>query len=571
MIRARCLLIPALLICAAAGESLAQNALGDGRALDRNLQVGSGGVLPGRRDPVMDTIRFNNSVMYGTATGGRSFRGNLGYRAPDQFSGRLGSDDLYTFKRDAATSGLAAVGVRGSDALRYQFAATTGGSAPTIMGHSFGELPRSGTVVTSGAPNALRSTSEFLTARASRPSLVGLRQDEWGAEYVARASPLLGVSWQKTRESPLGAPVSNDPNAPPPAAVTPLTGLESATPRVNAAFDTGVAPKKDEKEKPRPPTMVYTRVLEDVRTEVDKGRAQPIDPRVPALPGTTPDPNAKPVTPEPQTLELQLERLRAQMRGEKPPKTMKEVLERRERDARNDPIVPTQPQPDRPSDLVPGAPTTPRLTPEERQAQRFPGDRLSELTPELLSGIRKSGEKRVDTLVETPRLGVQTPSKDTENYTRMMESGQSWLAKGRYFDAEDRFTRALAAAPGDPMARAGRVNAQLAAGLYLSAVANLRLLFTDHPELVGTKYADNLMPNADRCGKIASQLRIELEQSGSALQRDAAFLMAYLGYQRDDAPLAKAGLEEFARRVDPESASDQAMLNLVQAAWGGGK
>lgn len=582
-----------------AGTAHGQHALGDGRALDRNLQSNSGGALPGRRDSLQDTLRFNNAVIHGTATGGKSFRGVVGYRASDEFGGHLGSDDIYYFKRDSLQAETPSFGVRGTDALRYQFGATTGGVVPAYMIAGPGTLARSGTVTTSGTPNALRSTAEFLAARAVRPSVVGERQDEWGAQYVAQASPLLGVSWNKTRNSPLEAAARTDlknplgqPTPPPPGAFpapAPLSGLESSVPGVANGLDRGPA---NETPRATPPNQIVTRVMNELRTEVG-GRVEPIAPVDPSrppnnanplagstpAPGTTPGatvpgqipgqtpgqipgtlpgttaPGTAPTPPEPQTLELQLERLRASMRGEVAPKTMKEIEARRDAEKKRD--AATKPP-------AADGKTAPAAQPPR---EIIPPDGL---TPEMIRGLRKTGEKKVNSLIEPSAPGdPNTPgAKDMDMYQSMMDSGQTWLAKGRYFDAEDRFTRAIAAAPGDPMARAGRVNAQLGAGLFLSAAANLRTLLTDHPELVATRYADNLMPNADRSGKIAVQLRQELNAPSSALQRDAAFLMAYLGYQREDNALIADGLAEFAKKVDPENAKDEALLALIVAAWG---
>lgn len=576
-----------------AGAAHGQHALGDGRALDRNLQSNSGGALPGRRDSLQDTLRFNNAVIHGTATGGKSFRGVVGYRATDQFGGHLGSDDIYYFKRDSMAAESPAFGVRGTDALRYQFGATTGNIVPAYMVAGPGTLARSGTVTTSGTPNALRSTSEFLAARAVRPSVVGQRQDEWGAQYVAQASPLLGVSWTKTRASPLEAAARTDlkaplgqPTPPPPGAFpapSPLSGLESSVPGVPNGLDR-VA--ENETPRPAPPNQIVTRVMNELRTEVG-GRVDPIAPIDPTRPpnnanplaGSTPAPGATPGTaapgqppgtlpgttapgtvptaptpPEPQTLELQLERLRASMRGEVAPKTMKDIEARREAEKKRDAAAKP------PVEDGKGAPSA------QPPREIIPPDGL---TPEMIRGLRKSGEKKVNSLIEPSAPGdPNTPgAKDMDMYQSMMTAGQTWLSKGRYFDAEDRFTRAIAAAPGDPMARAGRVNAQLGAGLFLSAAANLRTLLTDHPELVATRYAENLMPSADRSGKVAVQLRQELNAPSSALQRDAAFLMAYLGYQREDNALIADGLAEFANRIDPENAKDEALLALIVAAW----
>src|SRR5690242_13610043 len=82
--------LTAALLVALASPAIAQ--IGTGRALDRNLQRGSGGVNP-RSNSYADELRFRNAVVTGNAPGGFSFRGDVGYRAAGEFSSRLGSDD----------------------------------------------------------------------------------------------------------------------------------------------------------------------------------------------------------------------------------------------------------------------------------------------------------------------------------------------------------------------------------------------------------------------------------------------------------------------------------------------
>ena len=117
----------ALLLFAGSAAN-AQNALGDGNALDANPgQYGSSNYA---RPSLVDELRFRNSIATGNAPGGLSFRGDLGYRSAGEFTGELGSDSLFAFRRDSLYSGLAGMGIRGTDALQYQFALTTGSAPP---------------------------------------------------------------------------------------------------------------------------------------------------------------------------------------------------------------------------------------------------------------------------------------------------------------------------------------------------------------------------------------------------------------------------------------------------------
>src|SRR5690606_2294464 len=95
-------------------------------------------------------MRFRNAVVTGNAPGGLSFRGDVGYRAAGEFTGRLGADDTFSFRRDTVYSGLGGMGLRGTDSLQYQFALTTGMRPPPGFAGTPSAVTRTGTGSTSG-------------------------------------------------------------------------------------------------------------------------------------------------------------------------------------------------------------------------------------------------------------------------------------------------------------------------------------------------------------------------------------------------------------------------------------
>ena len=568
-----------------------QTTPGDGHALDANLHANQGRINP-RVSGIEQQLRYNNAVINGSAPNGQSFRGSLGYRATDQFGGSVGSDTLYNFKRDSFTSGLAAGGVRGSDALRYQFSLSTGQHVPGFMAAPMSSVARSGSVSTNsvGATgSALRSTSDFVTSQSYRPTLVGVKQDELGAEYVARASPLLGVAWVKTAESPLGArpnvPVipgipgitpAPGPDGTPgvtPAGVkpetrplvNPFTGLETSARGVGSVMDrqSSALDLQIRGAQNQAGTAVHNQLV----TRFREGFDQPGAP--------------KPVTPdgaprEPVTFEAQMDRLHRMLSGKPEPKADEQVPQRAPDGTLNPKPMPPKPG-DKPRSADPNAPASPDgKTPAPSGAKPVPADPnklastvLDALTPEFMRGLKKVQEKKVDHYVEpAPAIGPDT-SVDPEGYRQLMREGEQLLAQSRFFDAEDHFVRAIAGAPRDPMARAARLHAQLGAGLYLSAAANLRALLAMHPEVASTRYADALLPTPDRCKVIVEQLVEQERKYDSALGRESALLAAYIGYQRSDAKRVTEGLAAFEKRMPPgdEGRADRMVLELVRAAW----
>ncbi len=622
-----------VLICCA-GQAAGQNALGDGRALDRNLRVGSGGVNTPVRD-LQSQIRYNNAIVTGQAAGGRSFRGDLGYRADNEFGASLGSDANYTFRRDAAYSAAPLLGIRTSDAVRYQFALSTGSALPTQLAGTYGAVNRYSAVTTGsdvdarvrsvvpapvdtarvsgtgpisdGTGGQLRSTSRFTTERAIRPTLVGFTNDDAGGEYTITASPLLGVNLFKSGQSeriPEPRPGETLPSLPGqrledlPAqpgqpnnrpVVSPLSGFEAGagnSPSALEAFGTSNVPRIDNAIRGAalgPSSIDHQRVLSRFETAYldnaegvrggQPSTAPGSDGRLPTGPDTDPgDATASngassPVGRNDSTLaslgwEQQLVRTRASLRGEDPV----EALNRFERDRTASEQAESQP-----SGVSSLGPLTVNLDEDalrtELEAMARAGNKLG-LTPETLRALRTAG-------VNFDRLdGGLLPSRgrrvDEESYKRSMAAGQDMLAAGRFFDAEERFARALSAAPADALASIGRVHAQVGGGLYLSAAANLRRLIIDHPELLASTFSEDLVPKPERVARIRGQLLDVLEAKrdrGNALGRDAGLLLAYLGHITGDVQTTQRGLGEFEQRLNEDEKADAALAELLSKVW----
>ena len=154
--------------------------------------------------------------------------------------------------------------------------------------------------------------------------------------------------------------------------------------------------------------------------------------------------------------------------------------------------------------------------------------------------------------LEAPLPSFIDPEADTRDlYNEHMRAGERLILAERYFDAEERFARALSVRGGDPTAQVGRAHAQVGAGLLISASLNLRTLFILHPELIPARYVGRLLPSADRIEMLIENLR---ERSGvkqvpgrgeedAGTRVAAGFLLAYLGYQVDREDVIREGLE----------------------------
>ncbi|GJM19670.1 MAG: hypothetical protein DHS20C14_18830 [Phycisphaeraceae bacterium] len=558
-----------MLLAIAGAPASAQNAMGDGRALDNNLSPNTQYNAP--RADFTQEIRFRNAIATGNAPGGVSFRGDVGYAAPYEFRGELGSDDLFAFRRDSLYSGLAGMGIRGTEAVQYQFALTTGARLPqNVVGsltvsrdqggyvsprapEGLGQRPQFAPTIgrpsdaegvdlsapgfsDTSATNQLRSTSAYTTNRGYTPFLLRtLPAQDGGQDIALTATALRGLKATKMFDPATlyaGAGVEEDPNAEPRAGVE-GSGFAGSGPQVNRPDSTYDEAARLE---PTRPVTAYEEVLRRVRARAEAA----------GLAEAPEDPAQRP------------------------------EWEQRLYDIRNQVMSGTEP--DAPADPVPGTevPLPREIDIENPSGEDAPREPLAtdvRFDPATMDLIRETGEP-VQHLVDPNAENVDV-------YVHHVREGERLLAEGKYFDAEERFTRALSARPGDVTSQIGRVHAQIGAGMFLSASLNLRTVFIGSPGAVGTRYAESLLPGPERLGTLMTVLRENIglaERPGGrlaldpAVQRDSALLLAYLGYQTGDDEALTQGLADFKRRVAPSqdrpgASVDWRMAALLEGVW----
>lgn len=525
------------------GVASAQNALGDGRALDMNTRQGSGGVNTSVRD-VRLQARLQNAIVTGNAPGSTGFRGSLGYTADSDFRGATGSDDLFRFERDAFNSGLAARNIRSIDALKQQMQFSTGFGPSAASASELSPFvlsrPAAGTKASdlrapepgssrplsidpfTTRPGSLRSTSEFMTASALEPVYFASAQGQNGQQVMVGATPLRGIVTTPTPGPAIPAPTrtpTSVPGATDPALATPTAPRAKAesnrattdrlmeTAQADARISDRVEPERSSYDN------VMERLLAAYRGEPGEGEAEPTpapgDPNAPEGEGavvTVFDTGA-------ENFVARLDRLR------------QEMLEREATEA--------------------GAEAAP------------PAMTAAEVREEVASLL---GTAR-------PMVSTLATGNDETSYHERMGDGQRLLADGFWFDAEERFVSALGMRPGDPMASVGRVHAAMGAGLFRSAAANLTQLFQAHPELAAVRFDAALLPREERLGVIVQTLRDAALNREDTFARDAGLLLAYLGHQNGSSDDVKAGLGAIDRIDAWLDAPVDPLVETLRALW----
>ncbi len=557
-----------LAITALSGSAAsAQNALGDGRALDNNLSPNT--QYNAARQDFGNELRFRNAIATGNAPGGLSFRGDVGYASPYEFRGELGSDSLYSFRRDSVYSGLAGMGIRGTEAVQYQFALTTGARLPQNV---VGSLvvprdPASSALARAGGPLSQRPQYGAAIQRPNQeinynadgtynPSALdesAVNQLRSTAAYTANrgyAPFLLTTMGEQGTESERAV------------TATPLRGLKAGS-----MFDPSVDLQQDTTVENRPEGYLGAGPASERPEEASQSTRLEVE---------------QPVTAYKEVIE-RLEARAAEHGLDQPSADVPEVPEWQQRiqELRTQLVQPPAGPTDAEEPSIPNIPGSDVDLPREvdvpnPREEEEPEDRAAidvQFDAQTMRLIRESGGD-VSHLVD--------PHADSvDPYVLHLREGERLIASGNFFDAEERFTRALSVRPGDVTAQIGRVHAQLGAGMFLSSALNLRTALVGAPTVLSTRYAGNLLPNDERLRAIERALRENvglIERPGGRLaldpmvERDSALLLAYLGYQRGDDETVRVGLNEFRARVaptpeQPGTTVDFRLAKLLERVW----
>jgi hypothetical protein len=220
------------------------------------------------------------------------------------------------------------------------------------------------------------------------------------------------------------------------------------------------------------------------------------------------------------------------------------------------------------SSVDPGAPglpdpRDPQARPD-RDGEATPPTTRDPLTGELLTPPEDDDDdaskpfdlSKLGPILQHGQKLERLSSEEQGRFNELMTDAEDRLRKGEFMAAEQRFQRALRFTPNHPLAMAGAANAQVGAEYYLAAALTLRMLFTDHPEMIDTTYDEALLPR-ERLDVAVTGVRQRLE---SPADREAyAFLLAYLGRQLGDRAIIQEGIDGMAQ--------DDPLTALLQTVW----
>jgi tetratricopeptide (TPR) repeat protein len=181
-------------------------------------------------------------------------------------------------------------------------------------------------------------------------------------------------------------------------------------------------------------------------------------------------------------------------------------------------------------------------------------------TPGSEAVLRKPGMGSLNTPapIKVTSLATGVRAKGLHD---MLASAEDLMRQGKFQSAIDRYNVASQIAPNNPLVSLGRANAELGAGAYLIADNDLHRVFnSDHATLVAQYDLKSWFPS-----ERLSTVRTELQKLSAQDPKDEMpeFLLAYIAYNVNETGEAAQHLSEAKKR----SGASDPLLDLLEAAW----
>ncbi len=531
-----------------------------GNALDANLRVGSGGFNSRSARSEAYTYRnlqARNLVVTNGVTGGRGFRGDVGYLAPGDFVGQTSGDSTYGFRRDSALSGLEFL----SSSRQIDTFNIAQGMGVFQYRRDYTALPKANTVGTvtriddaeirlDRANAAIRSGNLLDTAVA--PSNIGLVQAADGEVEQAMSSTVRGIQFPNQAQFQ-------------PTSIYEQSLYNKANVLDEEAIVDGFRPERFISPLDRDDVSDESETGERLQLDVnDASRYDAIMKRVMQKYSGRDD-----VTVDNSSLERLrdgLGRIDAMVIPNRigSSGTVRDVVpdERREGlpgQRRENPGLGVGPQDVEEREfLTPATGVEDAENPEENEKgdrRRSIGDEGEDDSLEV-----RSIEELIDALAHGEEVNSLVDPKMRIRVQQIVDQAETAMREGEFFRAEDRFEVALQLNPGNPMLEGGLANAQIGAGLYRSAGVTLARLFRDDELMIDVKWEDGLIPNETRLKVAANEIQDTIKKN----PRNAGALglvQAYIGRQLGDEAMIFDGLEKL------EESKLQRLAELLRAIW----
>jgi hypothetical protein len=518
---------------------LGRDALGSGDALDNNLRVGSGGrngYSPRAAAFSYQAIQARNLVVTNNVAGGRGFRGDPGYLAPDDFRGALGSDANYGFERDSALGSLPFLlserRLDPYDAAKLgQFQYRRDFTTLPEVNNAFGARRLDDSQIRLDRENSAMTSGTLLTTAAA-PEDDEIVRDAQGREFHQIHSSVEGI---KVRALNDGIPVDSIYER---AMANSDRDAVSVRPfRSPWEDEDGNRIKPDEQMEGRISSGIDGNSYDSIVRRVEanyKGRA---DVNVDSS-------GAFSLRDRRRQVEARISRPRIGTLEDRRPSGSSGNFEGFSR-PEEDPEAGIGPE-FRRSTI--GLPLDERTNEDLSDDADASGDTPDSSKSESESARKlRTPEELYDIYQHRTVVDGVGDEQLSERAMELVDQAGSYMAKGRYARATDRLKDALRYAPGNPLIEAALANAQIGFGAFFSAELTLARLFRNHFEVAGAVFdGEDLIPNRTNLLLNASDLRDLIttrQREGSRASGGLGLVLAYIGWQVDDREMIREGLD----------------------------
>jgi tetratricopeptide (TPR) repeat protein len=585
-----------------ASSAMAQFRIDNSNALDKNNRLGSDGF---NQSNLMGSGRFGNNglagnfIVTGNVSGGRAFRGSLGYTDPNAFRGTVAGANVDTFLRSSSgVSGRGTV-VNNANSINPFFGRST---VATPQGF---QSRIGGGVIQNNAPRVANSfdtrmdfgglTRQQISNTPSRINLV--RPSDGGGVSGILGQPLsASMSSGLTNSSPRAALPESLADIDILSEYTALTRRGDLTPSQTTS--------RDQRPGSNDLSVLPSNQINPNRTEPDSDPNRLTNSTLTTGQGSGVRDLTSPQRRNTQLNELQrrLDEMRDKNSlGGKDANTIRDVANERvrrqqeaarraaEEDRKNPsnpspvnstPTAPNSTAPDTSTPVTPGAsatekpaqgssvvkPVTPTTVPPANVAPNTPDLNLPRLSdpqtkPEQAGPEQANPQPDVAPLVPAAPISIRKLSDGTTGeLSESIGRAEKLMLEGKFTSAIDQFDAAERISPDDPMIFMGRSIAELGASYFRRAEVHLRQAFERSPELLLARYDLKNMIGDARLEFLVG----ELKQLATTNANDPGplMLLAFIHYSVEDTTRAAALLAEAQRR----SPNDQS-IKLMQATW----
>jgi hypothetical protein len=540
----------------AAGAS-GQARVDTGNALDASNRVGSGGF--NQRSANIPQNILNNAVVTGNITGGREFRGNLGYGPSRAFRGTLAGSGTDRFV--ATSAGVTAGNFLSNAQTVRPFIGQSEGINPPAgfaqLGSSGGFVPKP---VETRIDSDLRLGSVYeSTAASPRYGFVlpGQIDTTGGNQSVISASPLYGIR-------PLNTGSEADVKFL--QQYTDVFGTDTRSRNFNEAQ---LQRMRDELTEVEKNATAVPGQLDDAANNAPLN--DQADSRVASDPMKSDSTTGQQVTNKVvlsrqqqqseqfRAMTARLEKFNEFSKTDQTTKAMREYNEQ----ARLKQELET---PTTPPGTTPGGQTTPGGTPGAAPGST-PGTTPGGTAPGLTvpgtdagAGTLLTGPTR-NRKVELPKIDSLATGIKAKSLSDLMAEAEDLMGKGKFQSSLDKWDMAQRVAPDQPEVLLGRATAELGAASYANAETHLRQAFTGAPALMMARYDLRKFLGDERLTFLVKDLR-EIASNERTSARPLV-LLAFIAFNEGSDRMAAGYLDLAEKRIGQKDA----FFDSVRKHW----